>query len=77
MLSNTKCKQILNRNGIHYTDEEVILIKDFLYKIAAIIHDSFTQEEMRKLKKTFERIRKKNKKKRKFKNTVSCFFGIF
>ena len=36
MLSNTKCKQILNRNGIHYTDKEIIIIKDVLYKLAEI-----------------------------------------
>ena len=37
MLSNTKCKKILNKNGVHYTDEEVILIKETLYKLAEIM----------------------------------------
>ena len=36
MLSNTKCKKILNKNGIHYTDEEIVLIKNVLYKMAEI-----------------------------------------
>lgn len=36
MLSITKCKKILNRNEIHYTDEEIIMIRDFLYKMAEI-----------------------------------------
>lgn len=37
MLSNTKCKQILNKNGILYTDEEIVLIKETLYKLAEIM----------------------------------------
>ena len=37
MLSNTKCKKILNKNGVLYTDEEVILIKETLYKLAEIM----------------------------------------
>lgn len=37
MLSNTKCKRMLNRNGIHYTDEEIIILKEALYKIAEIL----------------------------------------
>lgn len=36
MLSDTKCKKILNRNGIFYTDEEITIIKEVLYKIAEI-----------------------------------------
>jgi hypothetical protein len=37
MLSITKCKKILNRNGIHYTDDEIIILRDALYKLAQII----------------------------------------
>ena len=37
MLSNTKCKQILNKNGVYYTDEEIVLIKQTLYKLAEIM----------------------------------------
>ena len=44
MLSNTKCKKILNRNGIFYTDEEIVLIKDTLYKLAEIMWRSHTQK---------------------------------
>lgn len=36
MLSNTKCKQILNKKGVFYTDEEVVIIKKVLYKIAEL-----------------------------------------
>jgi hypothetical protein len=37
MLSNTKCKQILNKKGISYTDEEIVIIKETLYKLAEIM----------------------------------------
>lgn len=38
MLSITKCKKILNRNGTFYTDEEIILIRNVLYKLAGVYH---------------------------------------
>jgi len=37
MLSITKCKKILNKNGIFYTDEEIVLIRQTLYKIAEVM----------------------------------------
>ena len=36
MLSLTKCKQILNKKGIAYTDEEVKKIRTILYQLAEI-----------------------------------------
>lgn len=39
-LSLTKCKTILNRDGLNYTDEEVIKIRDFLYHLADIAIDA-------------------------------------
>ena len=38
MLSITKCKKILNKKGIFYTDEEVIIIRNTLYKLAEVTH---------------------------------------
>ena len=38
MLSNMKCKQILNKKGIFYTDEEIVVIKEVLYIIAEKIY---------------------------------------
>ena len=40
MLSITECKKILNKNGIHYTDEEVQKLRDALYKIAEIMYSN-------------------------------------
>lgn len=39
MISNTKCKQILNKNGIHYSDKQIEVLKDVLYKIAHLIYN--------------------------------------
>jgi hypothetical protein len=34
MLTIVACKKILERNNVEYTDEEIELIRDVLYKIA-------------------------------------------
>ena len=34
MLNLKECKKILNTEGNEYTDEEVILIRDWLYRFA-------------------------------------------
>lgn len=34
MISITKCKRILNKKGITYSDEEIKLIRGVLYKLA-------------------------------------------
>lgn len=34
-LSTEKCKAILNKNGVVYTDEEVLQIRNYLYRMAA------------------------------------------
>jgi hypothetical protein len=36
MLSITKCKKILNKNGIEYTDNEIKILRQVLYTIADI-----------------------------------------
>lgn len=46
MLSLTKCKKKLNRNGIFYNDEEIILIRDVLYKFADIYFNNKNIEKM-------------------------------
>ena len=37
MLSNTKCKKILNNEGFFYTDEEIEAIQETLHKLVEII----------------------------------------
>lgn len=34
-----KCAAILNSYGIKYSDEEVVLIRDFMYQLAAICYE--------------------------------------
>lgn len=45
MLSITKCKRILNRNGIFYTDEEVLMLRDTLYKLAEIMWQDYKDKQ--------------------------------
>lgn len=41
------CKAIMNRNGLEYTDEEILQIRDFLYKMAemTILHYERVKDE--------------------------------
>jgi hypothetical protein len=36
MLSDEECKKILNRNGKNYTDEQIRIIRDFLWSLAQV-----------------------------------------
>jgi hypothetical protein len=46
-ISLTECKKVLNKNGNHYTDNEIIEIRNWLYFISEI---SLTSIEDKKLK---------------------------
>ena len=49
-----KCKKILNVDGFNYTDEEVLLIRDFLYSLAVVdyyVNEKMSQEEKLKEQK--------------------------
>lgn len=45
MISFTKCKKVLNKNGKNYTDEEVEIIRVVLYNLVEIIHNDLTKNE--------------------------------
>jgi hypothetical protein len=38
VLSITECKKILNKKGISYTDAEIEIIRNALYKLAEVCH---------------------------------------
>ena len=40
-ISFKECKAILNVNGNSYTDEEILKIRDYLYRLAAIEVEHF------------------------------------
>ena len=40
-ISLKECKTVLNQNGNSYTDEEILKIRDYLYKLAAIEVEHF------------------------------------
>jgi len=41
-----ECRKILNRNGNHFTDEEVIEINDFIFRLADIFIDHYEYPEI-------------------------------
>lgn len=41
-----KCSSILNKNGIKYTTAEVIIIRDFLYRMAATVWNDYQQKSV-------------------------------
>lgn len=47
-LSLEHCQKVLNQDGLNYTDEEVILIRDYLYAMAEIDYLYFTEEVLKK-----------------------------
>lgn len=46
-LSLADCRRILNRDGISYTDLEVLEIRDWLYNIVGIILDADEREKQK------------------------------
>ncbi len=44
MLSITECKKILNKKGVFYTDSEIQMIKDLLYKLAEVCHKTINKK---------------------------------
>ncbi len=44
-LSLVECKKILNTDGVFYTDDEVIELRDWLYHMADIVFDTMDREE--------------------------------
>lgn len=41
IISLTECRKILNRQGNHYTDEEILKIRDFLIALIEIQYDDY------------------------------------
>ena len=56
----TECKRTLNTDGLFYTDEEIIELRDFLYHLADIVMDDIETEKNKKLMQALET---KNKEK--------------
>ena len=55
-ISLSKCKSILQKDGSIYTDEQIIEIKNFLYKLAEMDFSIFLKQKQRdvEFKKTKE-----------------------
>ena len=48
-LSLAECRKILNTDGVFYTDEEVIELRDWLYHMSDIVFDTMDREENKRL----------------------------
>ena len=44
-LSIAHCQKVLSKDGIKYTDEEVMIIRDFLYQMAWLDYNIYTNEK--------------------------------
>jgi hypothetical protein len=46
-ISLSKCKSILQKDGSVYTDDEILEIRDFLYKLAEMDYEVFLKMKIR------------------------------
>ena len=44
MLSITECKKMLNKRGVQYTDAEIEMIRNVLYKLAEVCHNQINKK---------------------------------
>ncbi len=52
-LSIAHCKKVLCSDGSTYTDEEVRMIRDFLYQMASIEYHIYTQDKNHEKERNF------------------------
>jgi hypothetical protein len=50
-ISLNKCKSVLESDGSKYTDEQVLEIREFLYKLAELDYRSFAKQKKREVEK--------------------------
>ena len=43
-----ECKKILNSDGLLYTDEEILKVRDFLYYLSDIVMDNIEKEKQKR-----------------------------
>jgi len=53
-MSLNECKKILHTDGLFYTDEEIIELRDFLYNMADLAMDNIEKEENEERKRKVE-----------------------
>lgn len=62
-ISLAKCKSILQKDGSVYTDEQVIEIKNFLYKLAEMDYSIFLKQKIKELE--FKKLKEEEEAKQK------------
>ena len=40
-----KCREILKKRNVNYTDEQILLIRDWFYELAAITYDEYFNQK--------------------------------
>ena len=50
MIPLEKCKAIMNRGGLTYTDEELLAIRDFMYRLAEIMTTYYERVQEKRAK---------------------------
>jgi hypothetical protein len=45
MLSITECKKALNKRGVQFTDIEIEMIRNVLYKLAEVCHKQINKNK--------------------------------
>jgi hypothetical protein len=45
MISLEKLKEVMNQNGLEYSKEELLLIRDFLYRLAEIAVSHYERKQ--------------------------------
>lgn len=48
-LSLSKCKSVLDKDGSKYSNEEILEIREFLYKLADLDYEVFLKQKVREL----------------------------
>lgn len=48
-ISLSRCRKVLESDGSKYTDEEVLMIRDFLYRLAEMEYEVFLKKKEREI----------------------------
>lgn len=50
VVSIEQCREVMKANGIEYTDEELLLVREFLYRLADISGSHYQRRKEQELK---------------------------
>ena len=59
-ISLSKCRSVLEKDGSKYSDAEVLEIRDFLYRMAALDYQVYLKEKLREMEFEKEKLNKED-----------------